>query len=108
MSGQELATLNSVLDRVSADDFGNEPGSPADMAARAAITKKMDQDNTAEPAEVDPNRPGGNNNPFKNTTDRYAWINAGRPDIWPPEAEPVEKQQQMQNTYSSPRHRSRY
>ena len=33
---------------------------------------------------VDPNRPGGNNNPFKNTTDRYAWINAGKPDIWPP------------------------
>tara|TARA_R110000851_G_scaffold119376_3_gene247063 strand:- start:481 stop:2226 length:1746 start_codon:yes stop_codon:yes gene_type:complete len=117
MSGQELATLNSVLDRVSADDFGNEPGSPADMAARAAITKKMDQDNTAEPevtgsgrgdgnaevaqrrrdaatgttdtTTVDPNRPGGNNNPFKNTTDRYAWINAGRPDIWPPEAEPA-------------------
>ena len=51
----------------------------------------MDQDNAVEPAEVDPNRPGGNNNPFKNTTDRYAWINAGRPDIWPPEAEPVEK-----------------
>ena len=37
--------------------------------------------------EVDPDRPGGDNNPFKNQTDRYAWINAGRPDIWPPEAE---------------------
>ena len=26
MSGQELATLNSVLDRVSADNFGTAPG----------------------------------------------------------------------------------
>ena len=58
MSGQALATLNSVLDRVSADDFGNEPGSTADMAARAAITKKMDQDlkYCRTSTEVDPNQ----------------------------------------------------
>ena len=116
MSGQALATLNTVLDRVSADNFGNEPGSEAKAKADAAITKKMDQDNTAEPevtgsgrgdgnaevaqrrrdaatgttdtTTVDPNRPGGNNNPFKNTEDRYAWIRAGKPDIWPPAVEP--------------------
>jgi peptidoglycan hydrolase-like protein with peptidoglycan-binding domain len=76
LTADDIAALDA--DSTGPDDGtrgGQEPNRPAEV----------------KPAEVDPNRPGGNNNPFKNTTDRYAWINAGRPDIWPPEAEPVEK-----------------
>ena len=76
----------------------NRP-SDAELDANTTASSSTTTATTVPPAaagtddgeRVDPNRPGGNNNPFKNTTDRYAWINAGRPDIWPPEAEPVEK-----------------
>ena len=33
---------------------------------------------------VNPSRPGGGDNPFKNTADYYAWIRAGKPNDWPP------------------------
>ena len=39
---------------------------------------------TGRKIKVDPNRPGGNDNPFKNTADYYAWIRAGKPNDWPP------------------------
>ena len=74
------AQANSILQNPDATDAQRK-------AAQDFYDENSDPESTG-PAEVDPNRPGGNNNPFKNTTDRYAWINAGRPDIWPPVVEP--------------------
>jgi hypothetical protein len=39
---------------------------------------------TGRKIKVDTNKPGGTDNPFKNTADYYAWIRAGKPNEWPP------------------------
>ena len=57
MSGQELATLNSVLTRVSADNFGTAPGTPADIAARAAETPPAAADADADDPRGDQTNP---------------------------------------------------
>ena len=61
MSGQALATLNTVLDRVSADNFGTAPGTDADMKRRAdAETPPADADaETPPPADADAADPRG-------------------------------------------------
>ena len=41
---------------------------------------------TGRKIKVDTNKPGGTDNPFKNTADYYAWIRAGKPNDWPPSA----------------------
>jgi hypothetical protein len=53
MSGQELETLNTVLDRVSADNFGTAPGTEADLAAREAAADLADAE-AAAAADNDP------------------------------------------------------
>ena len=60
MSGQELETLNTVLDRVSADNFGTAPGTEADLAAREAAKELADAEaaaaadnDTADQIELD-------------------------------------------------------